>query len=154
VVYYFYIPVQRPMYSAATAASGTSNYEVTAPWSQPATDEEAIINRKLRSISSYQYESLWQPIEVTALRKQQLANHRLVPPFETSDAILQEPSKYLNKANASNHMKTLAPWEHGTSKSLQHRPCLTLCTRCSISDCLSQLIRGRSTITILSEGIF
>jgi hypothetical protein len=120
------------MNSAAAAATRTSNYEVTAPWSEPATDEEAIINRKLRTISSYQYESLWQPIEATALRKQQLANHRLVPPFETSDAILQEPSKHLNKVNAANHTKPLAPWEHGTSKSVQHRPCLTLCTRYSI----------------------
>lgn len=142
------------MYSAAAAASGTSNYAVTAPWSEPATDKEAIISRKLRSISSYQYESLWQPIEVTALRKQQLANHRLVPPFETSDAILQEPSKYLNKANASNHTKTLAPWEHGTSKSVKHHPHIALCTRYSITECLCQSIRGRSTITILSKGIF
>ena len=117
------------MNSAAAAATRTSNYEVTAPWSEPATDEEAIISRKLRSISSYQYESLWQPIEVTALRKQQLANHRLVPPFETSDAMLQEPSKHLNKVNAANYTKTLAPWEHGTSKSLQHRLYVTLCTR-------------------------
>lgn len=125
------------MNSAAATATRTSTYEVTAPWSEPATDEEAIINRKLRSISNYQYESLWQPIEVTSLRKQQLAKHRLVPPFETSDAILQEPSKHLNKVNAANHTKTLAPWEHGTSKSVQHCPCLTLCTRYSISECLS-----------------
>ena len=104
------------MNSVAAAARGTSNYEVTAPWAEPATDEKAIISRKLQSISSYQYESLWQPIELIPLRKQQLENHRLVPPFETSDAILQEPSKYLNIANASNHTKTLAPWEHGKSK--------------------------------------
>ena len=100
---------------AAVTAAGTSNYEVTAPWAEPANDEDADISRKLRSISSYQYESLWQPIELTASRKQQLANHRLVPPFETSGSSFQEPSKYLKKVNGANITKTLAPWEHGKS---------------------------------------
>ena len=97
----FDIAVQRPMDSATVTATGTLNYEVTAPWAEPASDEDAVINRKLQSISSYQYESLWQPIEVTTFRKQQQENHRMVPPFETSGTTFQEPSKYLKKANAA-----------------------------------------------------
>lgn len=90
------------------------NYEVTAPWVEVAIDQDADLDRKLHAISNYQYESLWQPIELTNQRKQQLSNYRLNAPFQTKESELGDAFKPSRRALPGNNTKTLAPWQHGT----------------------------------------
>jgi hypothetical protein len=90
------------------------NYEVIAPWVEVAVDQDADLERKLHAISNYQYESLWQPIELTNQRKQQLSNYRLNAPFQTKESDLGDAIKPSRRALPGNNAKTLAPWEHGT----------------------------------------
>jgi hypothetical protein len=90
------------------------NYEVTAPWVEVAIDQDADLDRKLHAISNYQYESLWQPVELTNQRKQQLSNYKLSAPFQTKESELADAIKPSRRALPGNNTKTLAPWEHGT----------------------------------------
>lgn len=109
------------------------NYEVTAPWVEVAVDQNADLDRKLHAISSYQYESLWEPIELTNKKKQQLSNYRLNAPFQTKDSELEDASKPSRRALPGNNVKTLAPWEHGTLDTLiKYLYCLLITVNLSL----------------------
>ena len=96
-------------------------------------DQNADLDRKLQAISSYQYESLWEPIELTNKKKQQLSNYRLNAPFQTKDSELEDASKPSRRALPGNNVKTLAPWEHGTLDTLiKYLYCLMITVNLSL----------------------
>lgn len=107
------------------------NYEVTAPWVEAAVDQDADLNRKLYAISNYQYEPLWQPIELTSQRKQQLSNYRLNAPFQTKESELGDEFKPSRRPLSGNNAKTIAPWEHGTVTPILIQTVLSDVTYCT-----------------------
>lgn len=89
------------------------NYELTAPWTEDATDEDTNLRKKMDAISGYQYEPIWKPEEQTERRKQQMLNYKMDTPFQTKYTPPAEPQKPSKKPMPGHNPRSLAPWAHG-----------------------------------------
>lgn len=57
---------------------------------------------------------MWQPVEQTEKRKQQLASYKIDPPFQTKYTPRTAPPRPAKKQMPGQNPRSLAPWAHGT----------------------------------------